>query len=86
MGIVQSLLWHYATRGRRLVDPGLDRHTVRYVYFRSLSLSAVFAISIPLGFLSPTWAIASWLLIAPALRITRGYLKRRMAAEGAPWR
>lgn len=82
-GIVQSVLWHYATRGRRLVDPHLDRHTVRLVHFRSLALPAVFAISIPLAFVGPIWAMLSWLLVAPALRIIRGRLQKQADAAQA---
>jgi len=82
-GVVQSLLWLHATRGRRLVDPRLDGHTVRLVYFRALALPAVFAISIPLAFVNPTWAMVSWALVAPVLRIIRSRMQRSADAARA---
>jgi uncharacterized membrane protein len=82
-GIVLSLLVRHATRGRRLVDPGLDPHTVKLLYLRSLSLPVVFGVSIPLTLINPTWAIACWLLIVPAIRITRSRLQRQAAAARA---
>jgi uncharacterized membrane protein len=80
-GIVQGVLWTHATRRRRLVDPQLDRHTVALIYLRALALPAVFAISIPLSFISPTWAMLSWFLVAPALRIIRMRLQKKSARK-----
>jgi uncharacterized membrane protein len=82
-GIVQAVLWHHATRGRRLVDGHLDRHTVRLVYLRALALPAVFAVSIPLAFVGPMWSMMSWVLIAPALRLLRFRLQKQAEAEAS---
>jgi uncharacterized membrane protein len=81
-GFVQSLLWSYATRGRRLVDPHLDPTTVRLIHFRSLSLPAVFALSIPLAFVNSTWSLLSWVLIAPVLRLIRARIKKGTRVAG----
>ena len=79
-GILQSVLWSYATRHRRLVDPQLDTQVVRIIHFRSLALPVVFAVSIPLSFVSPTLAPFSWILIVPILRIIRRRLRKTAAA------
>ena len=78
-GFMQSVLWSHATRGRRLVDEQLDPRLVRLIHFRLLSLPAVFALSIPLAFISPTWSLLSWVLVAPVLRIVRGRLRKPAA-------
>jgi uncharacterized membrane protein len=79
-GFTQSILWAHATRGRRLVDPHLDPRTVRLIHFRLLSLPVIFAISIPLAFIGPTWSLLSWVLIVPVMRIIRSRLRRQEAS------
>ena len=47
------LIWWYATRNHRLVDPDLDQHLVKAVKRRILTGPAVDVIAIGLSFLSP---------------------------------
>ena len=61
----------------------LDPHTVRLIHFRLLALPAVFIVSMPLAFISPTWSMLSWVLIAPILRIVRRRLQKKAAAYQA---
>jgi uncharacterized membrane protein len=82
-GLFQSRMWWYATRGRRLVDPGLDRHTVRLLHLQMLAVPAVLAVSIPLNFVNPTWSVLCWILVVPALRIVTRRMRRQAAAATA---
>jgi len=75
-GLSLNLLWWYATRKRRLVAPDLDRAVVRHVQFRAAAPPLVFAISMPLAFAHANWAMFSWLLVVPLLRIVGGRLAR----------
>jgi uncharacterized membrane protein len=76
-GLSLNVLWWYATRRRRLVVPDLDRAVVRYIQFRAAAPPVAFAISMPLAFAHASWAMYSWLLVVPLLRI----VGRRLARE-----
>jgi uncharacterized membrane protein len=71
-----NLLWWYATRKRRLVAPNLDRRIVRHVQFGAAAPPLVFAFSLPFAFAHTNWAMLSWLLAFPLLRIVGGRFAR----------
>jgi uncharacterized membrane protein len=62
-GLLLSLLWWYATRGRRLVDTDIDPRLVRYFFSRGLMPPLVFLISVGISFVSLKVALGSWLLL-----------------------
>jgi len=62
MGLSSSGLWIYAVR-RKLVRQGIDPSVVRFFTYRSLAAPAIFAISIPIAFVSVSLAQLSWLAI-----------------------
>jgi len=66
-GSFLTLLWLYATSGRRLVSADLTTAIVRRGIFRNLSISAIFLFSIGLAFIHPDIAKFSWLLIVPMI-------------------
>ena len=70
MGFASAGLWAYAVR-RHLVVPNLSRAFTRYVSTRALAVAIVFAISIPLAFISPMLAELSWLAVSVALLFLR---------------
>lgn len=62
-GLLSTLVWAYATYGRRLVAADLDRRLVRHHLLRAATVPLVFFLSIPLSVVSMTAAYYSWLLI-----------------------
>ena len=56
-------LWWYAARGRRLVDPGLDPRTVRYVSLRTLTPLVAYLPTLAIAAASARAATSSLLLI-----------------------
>ena len=52
-GLVQTVLWVYASHGHRLVNPGLTRRAIRFGTMRALTPPVVFAISLPIILLHP---------------------------------
>jgi uncharacterized membrane protein len=72
-----ALLWRYATGGRKLVDPDLDRIVVRYNFARILSLPVVFLFAICISFFSTAAAGYSVLLLFFVRPLTGLYARRR---------
>jgi uncharacterized membrane protein len=72
-----ALLWRYATGGRKLVDPDLDRIVVRYNFARILSLPVVFLFAIGISFFSTAAAGYSVLLLFFIRPLTGHYARRR---------
>lgn len=51
-GLSLDLIWLYATRDRRLVDPGIDPDLVAFVHRRVLMAPAIYLLAIGVSFLS----------------------------------
>jgi uncharacterized membrane protein len=89
-GLVGTLIWVYASRGRRLVDQDIDPRLVTYTALRGVVNVLVFLLSIPVAFLSAELAMYSWLLIPVGLfALGRIYYAQQaeedsQLAEGAP--
>lgn len=62
LGLLQILLWAYATRHRRLIDAHLDAKIIRFNHYRALITSLVFFLSCPLAYYDTGWARLSWIL------------------------
>jgi uncharacterized membrane protein len=62
LGLAMAAIWWYATAGSRLVDPDLDRTTIRLFRLRPLATTAVFLLSIPIALWRPQVATWFWLL------------------------
>jgi uncharacterized membrane protein len=74
VGFVAALLWWYVNHAK-LAAP-LEQNLVRLGIWRSCLAPAIFALSIPISFLSPSWAERFWILILPAnLLVERRYGK-----------
>jgi uncharacterized membrane protein len=63
-GILSTLMWWYALRGNRLVPADLSRAQRRNILLKSLSVPAIFLLSIGIAFIDEDSAKYSWLLIA----------------------
>jgi uncharacterized membrane protein len=71
-GCFMFLIWTYATRHHRFVDPSIDPLFVRYLSARGITTVLSFLVSIPIAFLSPPAAQISWAIIP----VFHGYLYR----------
>ncbi len=68
-GAMLIIIWLYATRDHRLIDPLLGARVIRFNYHRELVVIAIFLISIPIAFFSTTLAQISWIALAPLVSI-----------------
>ena len=63
VGFLLSFIWLYAVSGHRLVSKELSSKRVKYYSLRSLVAPIVFTLSIPLVYVHPAIAQASWLFV-----------------------
>jgi hypothetical protein len=82
-GLINLLIWLYATRDRRLVDADLDAGLIRRHRLRGLVAPLVFFLSIPLSFVSMDAAYYSWLLIIVAQLALRRFEGRSARSRSA---
>jgi uncharacterized membrane protein len=68
-GAMLIIIWVYATRNHRLIDPKLGARVIRFNYHRELVVIAIFLVSIPIAFFSTTLAQISWVAIAPLISL-----------------
>ena len=59
------VLWWHATRNHRLVDPDLDRHSIRGEALLPLATIAIFTLSIGVAVLDAGLARICWVLVFP---------------------
>ena len=70
-GILSGLEWLYATKGRRLVDPGLPDYIVKREAARSFVSTGIFLLSIPVAiWVNTAAAMAMWLVVFTIQPIT----------------
>jgi uncharacterized membrane protein len=69
------ILWWYATRNHRLVDPSIDRSHVRREASVPLATTAIFTLSIGVAAIDPGLARICWILVFPVAF----FLRRRAA-------
>jgi uncharacterized membrane protein len=63
--LLLGLIWWYASRNDRLIDPNLDAKVRRRQFVTPLATSLVFILSIGIALVSPDIAKLSWFLIIP---------------------
>lgn len=74
--IASAVLFHYAAKGNRLIDPSTPRDWVTHSQLRALSIPAVFLTSIPISFIAVGLAQLWWLWMFPVrIYFTRRYGK-----------
>jgi uncharacterized membrane protein len=83
VSMAQVLVWAYATRGHRLVEPDLDPRLITYTTMRGVAVIAIWLGSIPIAFISPVLASLTWMLLFPLLRIVTHVYYREEAEEEA---
>ena len=72
-GLTLNLLWRYASRGHRLIDPKLPEAEIRYYANRGLLSPAAFAASIALSFVSVSLAQYFWFVPLVLARFAHRY-------------
>lgn len=80
-GVIQSLVWLYATYGHRLVDSELDQRMIRYIRFRSLVGPVIFYLSAGIAYINPAAGMYFWLLIIVALSLLGTIFKHASQEE-----
>lgn len=84
-GILLALLWHHATRGRRLVAPSLTGEQVARYRTRLLVSSGIFGVSMAVSFVSVPVAQLLWVSVfAYSAWMTRSLHAARRRSRGAP--
>jgi uncharacterized membrane protein len=68
-GLLSVGMWLYAARAGRLVDPQIGPEKIRQETLRSISIPAIFLVSIALAFWNADAAKYFWLLTAPLLAL-----------------
>jgi TMEM175 potassium channel family protein len=66
-GLSGALLWIYASRNHRLVDPRLDVKFVRYITVRSLSAPIIFVASVGVAYFNTSLASIFWFATFPVM-------------------
>jgi uncharacterized membrane protein len=67
--IAQFGLWMYATHRRRLVPADTPQHVVVDGMLEAIAAAMVFSVSIPLAYVSPSLARASWVVLTLVVSI-----------------
>jgi uncharacterized membrane protein len=68
-GAMLIIIWMYASRNHRLIEPQLGARAIKFNYHRELIVIAIFLLSIPIAFFSTTLAQISWIALAPLISI-----------------
>jgi uncharacterized membrane protein len=62
VALLQFVLWQYASRNHRLIEPAVDSHQITLRSVSCLLVAGVFVGSIAVSFLSPPAAQVTWVL------------------------
>jgi uncharacterized membrane protein len=75
--IMNSIIWKYAIAPKRhLLDERVSHKTTRWLLIRGFLVSAIFAGSIPLGYVSPYLSLGAWFAVFPiVIVLDRRYTK-----------
>ncbi len=72
VGVVELIMWQYASSNRRLLHSDVTDLQIKETQWRTYYMIAVFGVSILIAFASPLLAMLSWIL----LLFTRGLVRR----------
>lgn len=68
-GLALDLLWHHASKGKRLIDPAIHEHVVWMVHVRVLAGASVYALTILLAWTAGVRFALYFLILTPILYI-----------------
>ncbi len=77
-GLFLSIIWHYSSKGHKLVDEKIPGDYIRVTTFMNYISPSVFLISIPFSFLKPSYALYCWFILIPANFLVRRRYKTIM--------
>jgi uncharacterized membrane protein len=60
LGISMALIWRYAAKNHRLIDPDLEAGTIRAINIRLLVAPLMFLVAVPFAFVSTLAVILIW--------------------------
>ena len=72
-GITINVLWRYASRGHRLIDPKLPAEEIRYFANRGILPALAFGGSILVSFVNLSWAEVIWVVPILLNRLSQRY-------------
>jgi len=72
-GITINVLWRYAARGHRLIDPKLPAEEIRYFANRGILPAIAFGGSILVSFVNVSWAEVLWVVPLALNRFSHRY-------------
>ena len=63
VGVVELIMWRYAAFNKRLMRAEVSEAQIKATTWRTAYVIIVFGVSILIAFVSPLWAMLSWLLL-----------------------
>lgn len=78
IGLTLSLIWVYATSGRKLVDPKIDDLMVKLTMWKTLIPPALYLLAVILSAVNTTLSMAIYILV-PVISIWPGRIDRKLA-------
>ncbi|MEP6987042.1 MAG: TMEM175 family protein [Chloroflexota bacterium] len=76
VGIVELIIWKYASFNGRLMRPGVSEQQIKATTWRTLYVIIIFGVSILIAFVSPLWAMLSWILLLFTRPLINRYFER----------
>jgi uncharacterized membrane protein len=64
-GFLLSIMWHYASKDHYLISEKIPPDFARLTRIKNYIKPSVFIFSIPVSFISPSYALYTWLLLLP---------------------
>lgn len=83
LALLEFGVWQYVTRNPALLKPGVTVLQIREVRWRNYNVILIFLGSIIIAFISPLFAMLSWLLLFITRLWIRQHFERLAAASGA---
>jgi hypothetical protein len=72
-----ALIWRYASKGHRLVEPNLEAGTIRIINIRLFVAPLMFLVAVPFAFVSGLAVIIVWWLSPLAVILATRVLARK---------
>jgi len=77
LGLSMALIWRYASKNHRFIDPTLDAGTIRAINIRLFTAPLMFLIAVPFAYVSPFAVITIWWLSPVAVILATRLLTRK---------
>jgi uncharacterized membrane protein len=79
LGYSMALIWGYASKNHRLIEPALDANTIRMINIRLFVAPLMFLIAVPFAYISPFAVITVWWLSPVMVVLATRLLTRKQA-------